>query len=173
MNSKSGIKGRIIYNLYGPDGQLKQSGTTENVVTVQGNNYYVDQLSDSGGVAVKLMVLGTAAAVTPGTTDTWVSGVFSNNGSAVGTAGGVAAATNSGTAASLQYVGTFAAGYATQTGDPLTEVGLTNLDPAADGNGTTDNSTTFFAAYGTLNPSVTKGASDTLVCTWDHLFIGS
>ena len=120
-----------------------------------------------------LWCLVLVLVVTPGTTDSWVAGYFSNNGSAVGTAGGVAAITNAGTPASLQYVGTFAAGYATQTGDPLTEVGLTNLDPSADGNGTTNDSTTFFASHGTLNPSVTKAAADTLVVTWDHLFVGS
>jgi len=174
MKDKSKIKGIIKYELYDPEGNLKQTGQTENIVTVQGNNYYVDQLGDGNAVsAVDLMVLGTGAAVTPGTADTWVNGYFSNNGSAVGTAGGVAAVTNSGTANSLQYIGTFSAGYATQTGDPLTEVGLTNLDPAADGNGTTNGTSTFFVAHGTLNPSVTKAAADTLVITWDHLFVGS
>lgn len=173
MKSIGKIKGKIVYELFGSDGVLKQSGTTENVITVQGNDYYVDSLGDQNRVsAVDLMVLGTGA-VTPGTTDTWVDNPFSNNGSAVGTAGGVTAITNAGTSASLQYIGTFAAGYATQATDPLTSVGITNLDPSADGNGTPNGTSTFFISHGTLNPSVTKAAGDTLVITWDHLFVGS
>lgn len=170
MTETNNIKGIIKYQLYDQNGTLKQEGETINVVTVQGNAYYVDQLSDSGAAAVTLMALGTGTAAV-GTADTWVGGYFSGNGATAGTAGGVTIATNSGTANSLQYLGTFSAGYATQTG--ITRVGLTNLTPAADGNGTTDASTTFFVAHGTISPTVNKGASDSLVVTWDHLFVGS
>lgn len=173
MNKSTGkIKGIISYELFDKHGFLKQSGTTENVITVQGNAYYVDRLSDQGGSAAQLIVLGTSD-VAPGTTDVWVGSAFAGNGTVLagGTTGVVAISTNSGTASSLQYVGTFGAGYATQTG--ITEAIITNRNPEADGNGTPNATTTFCVSHGTLNPAVNKGASDTLIITWDHLFVGS
>lgn len=170
MKSVTGLKGIVRYKLFDKDGNLKQTGKGCNIVTTQGDNYFVDQLSDSGGGAVDLIALGTGTdAVAKG--DTWVSGPFSANGSAVGTAGGVSAATNSGTPGNLQYIGTFSAGYATQDG--ITRAILTNLDPSADGNGTPNGSTTFCVAHGTVSPTVNKGASDTLVITWDISFLGA
>jgi hypothetical protein len=44
---------------------------------------------------------------------------------------------------------------------------------AADGNGTPDDDTTFFIAHGTIDPTVNKGASDTLVVSWYHTLLGS
>jgi hypothetical protein len=172
MIDQTGIKGVISYQLLDEHGNVKQSGTTNNIVTVQGNAYYVDQLSDSGGAQASLMCLGTGDAAV-GTTDTWVGGYFSGNGGTAGTAGGLVGniTTHASTANILQYVGTFAAGYATQDG--ITRVGITNLIPSADGNGTTNASTTFFVAHGTISPTVNKGASDTLVVTWLHTFSGS
>lgn len=167
MESKTKIIGKIAYKLIDKNGNVKAEGKTNNIVTEQGLKYYVDQLSDAGAAAVDLMVLGTGTA-NVSTADTWVAGYFSDNGSAVGTAGGVSAITNSGTTTNLQYVGTFSAGYATQSG--ITRVGLANFDPSADGNGTPNATTTFFVAHGTISPTVNKGASDTLVVTWDHSF---
>jgi hypothetical protein len=170
MKDKTGLTGVVRYKLYGPDGKLKQKGQGCNIVTTQGDNFFVDQLSDSGGAAVDLMALGTGtAAVAKG--DTWVSGYFSANGSAAAGKGSVGAATNAGTPGNLQYVGTFAAGYSTQDG--ITRVILTNLDPSADGNGTPDGATQFCVAHGTIDPTVNKGANDTLVITWDVTFLGS
>jgi hypothetical protein len=170
MKETTKLKGVVRYELFDHEGNLKQEGKGCNIVTTQGDDYFVDQLSDASGGAVDLIALGTGTA-TVDKADTWVSGPFSANGSAVGTAGGVSAATNSGTPANLQYVGTFAAGYATQTG--ITRALLTNLDPSADGNGTPNGTTTFAVAHGTISPTVNKGASDTLVVTWDISFLGA
>lgn len=172
MNSTGTIKGVIKYSLFGENGELKQEGFAKNVITVQGNAYYVDQLSDAGGSAAALLVLGTGSD-NVATTDVWVSGPFSGNGTtgSAGTAGAVAITTNSGTANALHYMGTFSAGYATQNG--ITRVGLVNRNPESDGNGTTNGTTTFFISHGTISPTVNKGASDTLVVVWDHIFTGS
>ena len=167
MESKMKIKGFIAYKLIDESGNVKAEGKTKNIITEAGLDYYVDQLTDAGGSAVQLMLLGTGTAAV-GTGDTWVGGYFSDNGTTAGTAGLVAAVTNSGTSNSIQYVGTFSAGYATQNG--ITRVGLANMVAAADGNGTPNGSTTFFVAHGTISPTVNKGASDTLVVTWDHTF---
>jgi len=170
MKDISKIKGVISYKVIDKDGRVKQSGKTVNIVTEQGDNYYVDQLSDAGGSVAQIMVLGTGT-VSVGTADTWVSGYFSDNGTIAGTAGAVAITTNSSTARILEYNGTFSAGYATQTG--ITRVGITNMVASADGNGTPDGSTTFFIAHGTISPTVNKGVSDSLIVTWTHEFLGA
>lgn len=170
MQEKTGLKGVVRYQLFDKDGNLKQVGEGCNIVTTQGDNYFVDQLSDSGGAAVDLMALGTGTANVD-KADTWVSGYFSDNGSATTGKGTVAAITNAGTPGNLQYVGTFAAGYATQDG--ITRAILTNLDPSADGNGTPNGSTTFCVAHGTVSPTVNKGVNDTLIITWDITFLGA
>ena len=59
MKSITGLKGIVRYKLYDEDGNLKQEGKGCNIVTTQGDNYFVDQLSDAGGAAVDLMALGT------------------------------------------------------------------------------------------------------------------
>ena len=159
------IKGFIAYKLVDENGNIKAEGKTTNIVTNQGLKYYVDRLSDQGGSAAQLMVLGTGTA-NVGTADTWVGGYFAGNGTIAGTAGSVTILTNAGTPTSLQYVGTFSAGYATQNG--ITRVGIANMVASSDGNGTPNASTTFFIAHGTINPTVNKGANDTLVVTWDH-----
>ena len=166
------MKGRVNYTLYDENGNVKQKGDGKgcNIVTTQGDRYFVDLLSDAGAATIKLMCLGTGTA-NVAKADTWVSGYFSGNGSAAASSGTVSHVTNSGTPANLQLVGTFGAGYATQNG--ITRVGYTNLNPSADGNGTPNNSTTFFVAHGTITPTVNKGANDTLVVTWDITFLGA
>lgn len=167
MNDPMKIKGFIAYKLIDENGNIKAEGKTNNIVTEQGLKYYVDQLSDKGGSVAQLMVLGTGTAAV-GTANTWVGGYFSGNGTIAGTAGSAAITTNSGTPTALQYVGTYSAGYATQDG--ITRVGITNMVASADGNGTPNGTTTFFIAHGTITPTVNKGASDTLVITWNHIF---
>lgn len=171
-NEKSSIKGVIRYTLFDSEGNVKQQGETTNIVTNGGDDYYVDRLSDQGGGTAKQFHLGTGTA-NVGKSDSWVAGYFSGNGTAIAGSGAVAVTTHptGGSENTLRYSGTFTAGYATQNG--ITRIGLSNMNPAADGNGTPDNSTTFFIAHGTIDPTVNKGASDTLVVTWDHTFTGA
>jgi len=170
MKNNIGLKGVVRYKLFDQNGNLKQIGKGCNIVTTQGDNYFVDQLSDSGGAAIKLIALGTGTAAVD-KADTWVSGYYSANGSATTDKGTVSVATNSGTPANLQYTATFGTGYATENG--ITRAILTNLDPSADGNGTPNGSTTFCVAHGTIDPTVNKGANDILEITWDVSFLGA
>jgi len=170
MNNTTKLKGVVRYKLFGPDGKVKQVGESNNIVTTQGDNYFVDQLSDRGAATINLMVLGTGTADVA-KANTWVSGYFAGNGSAVAGDGTVGPITNAGTPANLQLVGTFGAGYATQNG--ITRVLYTNMNPAADGNGTPNGSTTFAIAHGTISPTVNKGSTDSLVVTWDITFLGA
>lgn len=173
MKSTTVLKGVVRYKLFDKLGNLKQEGKGCNIVTTQGDRYFVDQLSDSDGGAVSLMALGTGTAAVD-KADTWVSGPFgtaNNNGGTAAGEGGVSAVTNSGTPANLQYVGTFDPGYATQNG--ITRAILTNLEPSADGNGTPNGTTTFCVAHGTIDPEVDKSPGDRLIITWDISFLGS
>lgn len=171
-NEKSSIKGVIRYTLFDNEGNVKAKGETTNIVTNGGDDYYVDQLSDAGGSVAQAFFLGTGTA-NVGKSDSWVAGYFSGNGTTVAGSGAVAITTHptGGSENTLRYSGTFTAGYATQNG--ITRIGLANMVAAADGNGTPNNTTTFFIAHGTINPTVNKGASDTLVVTWDHTFTGA
>lgn len=170
MLSTNKIKGKIKYTLFDIDMKVKQMGEVDNVVTVQGNNYYVDQLTDQDGAQANMFVLGTGTA-NVATTDTWVAGYYSDNGTTAGTAGSVTVTRNSGTLNSIQYSGTFMPGYSTQDG--ITRIGLVNMVASADGNGTPTGTSTYFISHGTIDPTVNKSASDTLVVTWNHLFEGS
>jgi len=165
MIDKLKIKGIVTYKLYDEDYNLKQEGTSNNVVTEQGLHYYIDQLSDAGGSAAVLMVLGTSD-VAVGTGDTWVGSSFAGNGTIADTQGSLSITTHASSANILQYVGTFEAGYATEDG--IQRVGIANMVAAADGNGTPNGSTTFFVSHGTITPTVNKAATDSLVVTWYH-----
>lgn len=170
MESKIGLKGYVTYKLYDEKGNVKQSGNACNIVTTQGDNYFVDQLSDQGAATIKLMVLGTSST-NVAKSDVWVGSPFSGNGSAAAGQGTVSPTTNPGTPGNLLLIGTFGAGYA--TADGITRAGYTNLNPSADGNGTTNGTTTFFIAHGTISPTVNKGVNDTLVVTWNIQFLGA
>lgn len=169
-NSAVGLTGHVTYQLFDKDGSIKQVGSACNIVTTQGDRYFVDQLSDAGAAAIKYMVLGTSTTAVA-KADTWVGSSFAGNGSAAAGQGTVSPVTNSGTPANLQLVGTFGAGYSTANG--ITRVGYTNVTASADGNGTPNGTTTFFIAHGTISPTVNKGANDTLVVTWDVSFLGA
>lgn len=169
MQNVTGLKGVVRYKLYDKEGNLKQEGKGCNIVTTQGDRYFVNRLAENTAASIKLMCLGTGSD-NVAKADTWVSGPFSGNGSAATGQGTVSPATNSGTPANLQLVGTFAAGYATQNG--ITRVLYTNMNPSADGNGTPTGTSTYAIAHGTISPTVNKGATDSLVVTWDITFTG-
>ncbi len=170
MKDATGLKGVVRYKLYDKDGNIKQVGQGCNIVTTQGDRYFVNRLAENTAASIKLMALGTGTA-NVGKADTWVSGPFSGNGSAAIGNGTVSPITNAGTPANLQLVGTFAAGYATQNG--ITRVLYTNMNPSADGNGTPTGTSTYAIAHGTISPTVNKGATDSLVVTWDITFLGA
>lgn len=173
INSEnSSIKGIIRYTLYDEKGNIKQEGETTNIVTNGGDDYYVDQLSNQDGSVAQAFFLGTGTA-NVSKSDSWVAGPFSGNGTNVAGSGLVAITTHptGGSENTLRYTGTYVAGYSTQ--NDIQRIGLANMVAASDGNGTPDNSSTFFIAHGTISPTVNKGASDTLVVTWDHTFLGA
>src|SRR5690606_37952267 len=136
-----------------------------NLVVTEGLNWLADRMLISPAQAqMDQMVLGTGTA-TPAAGDTWVSGPFPGNGTAAGTAGSVNPGTIAGTANAFRYVGTFGAGYATQNG--INEAVVSNATPGTAGTEPAGQ----ILAHALLTPgTINKGASDTLVITWDIQF---
>lgn len=160
--SQMGVKGSIKYQLYDKNQNLKAEGINHNLVVNEGLNWLADRVLPSPTQnLMNQLVLGTGTA-SPGSADTWVSGVFGSSGTLLGTAGSVAAGTIAGTANAFRFVGTFGAGYATQNG--INEAVISNASPGTSGVEPTGQ----ILAHALLTPgTINKGASDTLVITWD------
>lgn len=134
------IKGLVVAEVFGADGELKQREETENLILTVGKNMIADRLlaSPTLGVPTHIGVgtSGTAAAAG----DTTITGETR-----------VALTTKTRATNVVTYVGDWAAGSATGT---LQETGL--WDAASAGN---------LVGRATFT-SIVKGASDTLKVTW-------
>lgn len=134
------LKGRVVAEVFGADGNLKQSEETDNLILTVGKNMIADRLlaSPTLGVPTHIGVgtSGTAAAAG----DTTITGETR-----------VALTTKTRSTNVVTYVGDWAAGSATGT---LQETGL--WDAASAGN---------LVGRATFT-SIVKGASDTLKVTW-------
>ncbi len=161
--SKMGISGTIRYSLYDKDLKLKSEGVNHNLVVTEGINWIADRaLGTPTYGQIKQIVLGIGTAA-PAAGDTWVTTAFANNGGGAGTSGSVSAGTVAGTANAWRYIGTFSPGYSTQNG--INEAILSSAVPGTSG---ADPGTSQLLAHALLTPgTINKGASDTLVITWD------
>lgn len=162
MLNKSKIRGTVRYQLFDENDNLKAEGINQNLVVTEGLEWLADRaLVTPAQDQMDQLVLGTGTA-TPTAGDTWVSGPFANNGAAAGTAGSVTPGTIAGTANAFRYVGTFSPGYATQNG--INEAVISNATPGTAGTEPSGE----ILAHALLSPgTINKGASDTLVLTWD------
>jgi hypothetical protein len=137
-----GVKGRVLVELFGPDGGLKCVREAENLVVTAGKNHIADQLSSSPGeAAMGYMAIGTATNA-PAAGDTALGGEIDRN--------ALTSRTDSGNV--VTYVGDWAAGDGTGA---ITEAGIFNASTG----GTMLCRSTFSV--------VNKGANDTLKITWD------
>lgn len=136
------LRGHVLVELFGPDGELKRVEEVDNLVVTAGKNHIADQLSSSpGGAAMGWMAVGTGStAAAAGDT-------------ALGTEIDRNALTSRTDATNVvTYVGNWAAGDATNSA--ITEAGIFN----AASTGTMLARAVFTA--------INKGASDTLAITW-------
>lgn len=160
-----GLQGTVTLELFDENGDLKDSRTVPNLVTTSGDSYYANKgLPTSGGTAANGMKLGTGttAAAKSGAgaalTGTYISG--SNNTFDSSTIVG-----SGDTGRSIRYVTTWAAGDATNAA--ITEAVIVN-DQGTDATSTAAN-TYARVVFSAIN----KTASDVLVATWDHTFLGA
>jgi hypothetical protein len=164
INDASRVRGRVTARVFGPDGELKQEVVTHNLITANGDQYcakkqYSTPTAMSG---MKLGTASTAAAKTGAGSFQAVADYVSGSAHALD-----ATYPKQGATADIaQYKCTWAAGEATATG--IQRVSITdNTTNAGEADGT------HTLAIAVLSPSVNKGASDTLVVTWDHTFLGA
>jgi len=147
MSNSIQIKGRITATLIGPDGQIKETRTMENIVTNAGRAHIIDRLQAASAAVADYMAIGTgtnAAAAADTTLQTEAA-------RAQGTLSQPDAYTD-------RLVYTFAAGTGTGT---ITEAGRLN----AASTGTLMGRSVFTA--------IPKGAGDSLAMTYDFTYAAS
>lgn len=157
------VRGHGTVEVFGPDGELKQSVPFTNLITQVGEQMYGERGAGITTTAVPTgMALGTGstAVAKTGAGAALVTGTI---GSAVALDGGFPTSSIPGTVRRIQYKVTWPAGTATASG--LAEVVLQN------GTATTvptNAATTNIISRALLSPTVNKGASDSLAITWNH-----
>ena len=142
LHDRLPVRGHVLLELYGPDGRLKETRETDNLVVDAGEAHIADRLSSSpSGAAMGWMAIGTGAT----------AAAFGNT--ALGAEIDRNATTSITDSANVvTYVGNWAAGDGTNSA--ITEAGIFNA--ASTG---TMLARAVFAA-------INKGASDTLAITW-------
>jgi hypothetical protein len=134
------LKGRLLIEVFGADGALKDSRTTENLILTAGRNMIADRLLASPTLGVPThMGVGTSGTA-PAVGDTTITGEDRN-----------ALTSKTRNTNVVTFVGDWAAGEATAT---LQEAGL--WDSASGG---------ILVGRATFT-SIVKGAADTLKVTW-------
>jgi hypothetical protein len=157
------VRGHGTVEVFGPDGELKQSVPFTNLITQVGEQLYGER-----GAGITTLAVPTGMALGTGSTAVAKTGagaalVAGTSGSAQAFDGSFPASSIPGTVRRIQYKVTWAAGTATATG--LNEVVIQN------GTATvvpTNAATTNIISRALLSPVVNKGASDSLAVTWNH-----
>lgn len=157
------IEGSVTWELRGPDGELKASGTTENTITDVGDQRYGEAGAGIAGApaAPTGMRLGTGstAPAKNGAGAALGATYLANSNQAIATPTSAKPAA----VRVITYVATYAAGKAT-TASNITEVALVNDAIATDATSPAANT----LSRALLTPAAPKGASDTLTVTWTH-----
>lgn len=174
MDEIVGLRGFGHWQLHDEDGNLKDAGFFQNLITDVGDEYYGER---AAGIAsppnqVTGMKLGTgttavaktgagAAIVTYAGTGITASRAIDGSYPTSSQPGGA------GTARQIQWRTTWSAGECTV--NALAEVVLSNQTALADSAGTAADT----IARALLSPTINKGASDTLTITWNHNLLGA
>jgi hypothetical protein len=160
------VLGEVTLELFNDWGDLKTSRKVHNLITTSGDVYYANRCLPTPGATTAAggMKLGTGnnAVAKSGTGSaivTYISG--SNNAFDSSTLQG-----SGDTGRQVRYITTWAAGDATNAA--IVEVAIVN-DISNNSDGSTAANTYSRAVFSAIN----KTASDTLVATWNHTFLGA
>lgn len=134
------VTGRLVVELFNPDGSLKESHEFDNLVVTTGKNFIASRMVGTAAAIMSHMAIGTDSTA-PAAGNTALGAEVARVALGSGTSSGAVAT----------YTATFPAGTGTAA---LTEAGIFN-DPSA---GTMLCRTTFAV--------VNKGASDAMTITW-------
>ena len=155
------VEGKVAWELRGPDGEVKRSGTAFNMITQVGDQMYAERGAGIGTLAAPTgMKLGTGSTA-PAKTGAGAALVtyLTNSHQTFASAAGSAL---NGSVRRITYTATFAAGKAT-TGSAITEAVIVN-------EALTDATSAAAATVSRvlLTGVGSKGAADTLTLTWTH-----
>ncbi len=142
------IRGHVVLELFGPDGQLKERREISNLITNLMDAHVADQMSDQGEAAIGYMAIGSGTGQTA-----------SSTGLATSLARVALDSSTQGAAADdndVIYAATFPAGVGTGT---IAEAGLMRLD---------DNAS--LMAYNDTFSPIVKAAGDSLGVVWTVSF---
>lgn len=158
----TGVDGKVTWELRGPDGQVKRTGTAFNTITQVGDQMYGERGAGLAGApaAPVGMKLGTGSTAPGKTTGNVLTTYLANSHQALG---GTPTSGLSGGVRRITYTATWAAGKAT-TGSAITECALVNDSVATDATSPAGNT----VARVLLTGVGSKGAADTLTVTWTH-----
>lgn len=163
------ILGHGVAELYGPDGVLKDRVEFRNLVTQVGDQWYVEQAHGLGSWnAIAGMKLGTSATPAAKTGAAAFIGTGSYITGSAQPLDGAPVSSLSGSSRRITMVTTFAAGEGTSS--TINEVAIVveaTLTDAGNADATTTIARAVFAS------TINKGASDVLIVTWRHDFLGA
>lgn len=164
LNSPITLRGEVIAELYGPNGELKQRLVQHNLVTSNGDQYCAKKLY-SAPTAMSGMKLGTAttaAAKSGAGSFQAVADYVSGSAHAFDATYPKAGATND----IAQYKVTWAAGEGTNANINRVSI-VNNTTDAGEADGTNT------LAIAVFSGAINKGASDTLAVTWNITMLGA
>lgn len=163
-----GVRGYVVAELRGPDGELKSRCEVRNLVTQVGDEYYGERAAGIAAPPAQVtgMKLGTGSTA-PAKTGAGAALVTYLSDSHQAIAGGFPTSALSGSARRIQWQAVWAAGKAT-TASAITEVVIVN-DVLADATSAAADT----IARALLTGIGSKGASDTLTVTWNHDLLGA
>jgi hypothetical protein len=163
-----GIVGHGFWELFGPNGELKDRGSFRNLISQIGDQYYGERAAGiaSPPAQVTGMQLGTGTTAVA-KTGAGAAVVTYISGSAVALDGGFPTSALSGSSRRIQWKVTWPAGTATATG--IAEVVLINQSVGTNSGAAA--AATISRAL--ISPTKDKGAADTLAVTWNHDLLGA
>jgi hypothetical protein len=167
-----GIWGTMRAVLLGPDGRVKAVRVARNLINDKGDEFYAKKVAGVAVNAVVGMKIGTQASpASPSkngansTLQTYTTGITANR--AIDGGFPTAATKGAGSGWRVTWQATWAAGQATNSN--LSEIIITNqttLDDVAPAQADT-------LSRALLSPVINKGASDTLIVTWQWDDLGA
>lgn len=162
---RTGIRGTVVAELYGPDGELKARCQTHNLVTSIGDQYYAGRAVLSAGLPAQV----TGFRLGTGSTAPAKSGAGAELAAYLA---GSNKAPDAGYPTAVAGVATwrrtFGPGEGTSA-SPITEAVLVTDAIASD----TTSAAAATIARALIDGIASKGAEDTLVVTWSHELVGA
>jgi hypothetical protein len=172
INDPVGIKGHVLVELFGPDGELKYRGETTNKVTDQGDILFASLAYTAAPTFnMKLGTAATAVSKTKANAGAYIASAHGSNDYVAGSQLGMdstypkAGTSTPGSGSQVVFKRTWAAGVATDTLNRVALVDSTETTDPSDG-------TLTYAIALLPDAPVVKGSGDTLSVTWTITHLG-